>query len=77
MSAMSDDQYSTLVYSKAALYIHAVRLQIGEKAFFTALKNYYTASKYRIVDGTAFRNAAQTACSCSLTTLYTKWILQE
>jgi len=77
MSAMSYDQYSTLVYSKAALYIHAVRLQIGEKAFFTALKNYYTASKYRIVDGTAFRSAAQTACKCNLTTLYTKWILQK
>ncbi len=77
MSAMSDDQYSTLVYSKAALYIHAVRLQIGEKAFSAALKSYYTASKYRIVDGTAFRSAAQTACKCSLTTLYTKWILQK
>ncbi len=77
MSTMTDDQYSTLVYSKAALYIHAVRLQIGEKAFFTALKNYFTASKYRIVDGTAFRSAAETACKCSLTTLYTKWILQE
>jgi hypothetical protein len=75
MSAMSYDQYSTLVYSKAALYIHAVRLQIGEKAFFTALKNYYTASKYRNVDGTAFRSAAETACKCSLTTLYRTWIL--
>jgi hypothetical protein len=77
MSDMTDDQYTTLSYSKAALYIHAVRLQIGEKAFFTALKNYFTASKYRIVDGTAFRSAAESACTCSLTTLYTKWILQK
>lgn len=77
MSAMTDDQYTTLSYSKAALYIHAVRLQIGEAAFATALKGYFTASKYRIVDGPAFRSAAESACTCSLTTLYSKWILQK
>ncbi len=75
MSAMTDDQYTTLSYSKAALYIHAVRSRIGESAFSAALKGYYTANKYRIVDGTAFRSAAEAACTCSLTTLYRTWIL--
>ncbi len=75
IDVMSDDQYSTLSYSKAALYIDGVRLQIGEAAFATALKSYFTASKYRNVDGTAFRSAAQTACNCNLVSLYTQWIL--
>ncbi len=75
MSAMTDDQYTTLTYNKAALYIHAVRTRIGESAFSAALKGYYTASKYRIVDGSGFRSAAETACTCSLTTLYRTWIL--
>jgi len=77
MSAMSEAQYSTLVYSKTALYIHAVRMQIGEVAFASALKNYFTTNKYRIVDGKAFLTAAQTACRCDLSSLYTKWILQK
>ena len=75
MSAMTDDQYTTLTYNKAALYIHAVRTRIGESAFSAGLKGYYTANKYRIVDGTAFRSAAEAACTCSLTTLYRTWIL--
>lgn len=77
ISAMSEDQYSTLSYSKTALYIHAVRQQIGETAFSAALKSYYSTQKYRIVDGTAFRNIAAAACKCSLNSLYTTWILQK
>lgn len=77
ISAMSDDQYSTLSYSKTALYIHAVRQRIGEAAFGAALKSYYSTKKYQVVDGTAFRNVAAVACKCSLHTLYTTWILQK
>ncbi len=33
--------YSNVVYTKAALFFHALRQEIGDEAFFKALQNYY------------------------------------
>ena len=74
---MSNTQYSALSYSKAALYVDAIRSQIGTKAFTAALKSYYTSNRYAVVDGTAFVRAVQKSCSCDIQPLYNQWILAK
>lgn len=77
ISTMSDTQYSTLSYSKAALYVDAIRSKIGTKAFNAALKSYYTTNRYALVDGSAFVRAVQKSCGCDIQPLYNKWILAK
>lgn len=77
VAAFDEDTYSLIAYYKGALYIDAVRSQIGEQAFAQALKTYYTNNRYAIVDGTAFVAAAQSVCNCAIQPLYNQWVLGE
>jgi aminopeptidase N len=77
IDAIGEDTYSLITYYKGALYIDAIRSQIGEQAFAQALKTYYANNRYAIVDGTAFVAAAQSACNCDIQPLYTQWVLGE
>lgn len=69
--------YNVLAYDKAALYMAALRTQIGDEAFFAALQHYYRDNRYRIVDDTAFTAAVQQHCACDIQPLYTKWVLGQ
>jgi aminopeptidase N len=77
IDALGEDTYSLIAYYKGALYIDAIRGQIGDQAFAQALKTYYTNNRYAIVDGTAFVAAAQSACNCDIQPLYNQWVLGQ
>lgn len=77
IDAFDEDTYGLIAYYKGALYIDAVRGQIGEQAFAQALKTYYANNRYTIVDGTAFVAAAQSACTCDIQPLYNQWVVGE
>ncbi len=69
--------YNVLAYAKAALYLDAVRAQVGPDVFAQAVRDYYAAHRYDIVDGTAFVGAVQSACTCDIQPLYTHWVLGQ
>jgi aminopeptidase N len=77
IDALGEDTYSLIAYYKGALYIDAIRGQIGDQAFAQALKTYYANNRYAIVDGTAFVAAAQSACNCDIQPLYNQWVLGQ
>ena len=77
IDALGEDTYALIAYYKGALYIDAVRGQIGDQAFAEALKTYYANNRYAIVDGTAFVAAAQSACNCDIQPLYNQWVLGQ
>lgn len=69
--------YNVLAYAKAALYLDAVRAQVGPDVFAQAMRDYYAAHRYDVVDGTAFVGAVQSACHCDIQPLYTHWVLDQ
>ena len=69
--------YNVLAYAKAALYLDAVRAQVGPDVFAQAIRDYYTAHRYEVVDGTAFVGAVQSACNCDIQPLYNHWVLGQ
>jgi len=77
IDALGEDTYSLIAYYKGALYIDAVREQIGDQAFAQAIKTYYANNRYAIIDGTAFLAAAQSACNCDIQPLYNQWVLGQ
>jgi hypothetical protein len=67
--------YFAIVYAKGALFFHALRLQIGDQAFFAFLQSYYADQRYGIATGADLLFHAEQACSCELDQLYQDWVL--
>jgi aminopeptidase N len=69
---MFDDR----VYQRGALAMHAIRLRIGELAFFTMLREWVSANKYGTVTTEAFTELAQRHSPRPLDDLFTAWLYQ-
>jgi 6-phosphogluconate dehydrogenase len=50
---------------------------VGPDVFAQAMRDYYAAHRYKIVDGTAFVGAVQSACNCDIQPLYNQWVLGQ
>ena len=48
-------QYTAIVQAKAALLLVALRREIGDDAFFSALRKYFTINRFRIASAENFR----------------------
>jgi len=77
MRAFTLYSYNVLAYAKGALYLDAVRNQVGTDVFAQAVHDYFAAHRYEIVDGTAFVGAVQAACNCDIQPLYSQWVLGQ
>lgn len=73
-SPPANDLFNFSVYLRGALTLHALRVEIGDEAFFNTLQTYYAA--YR--DGNAtvndFVRTAQTASGRELTGFFKAWL---
>jgi hypothetical protein len=65
--------YSTLVYSKAALFFDQVRQRIGDEFFEKALQRYYTVNRYKLVPPVQLLASFTDTCGCDLTGLFRQY----
>ena len=72
-NSASPNAYGGIVYAKGALFLDAVRQEIGDEAFFAALRSYYQAFRYRIAEGEDLLTAFETAAGRPLDDLYQSW----
>jgi hypothetical protein len=66
--------YSGVVYTKAALFFQALRQEIGDRAFFEALQQYYLARKYGIAAPADLLAAFEQAAGRKLDAFYEQWL---
>ncbi len=66
--------YSTIVYSKGALFFINLRQQIGDTAFFQAMRSYYQTYQYQIATPDNLLNAFEQSSGRSLRDLYQQWL---
>ena len=66
--------YSGIVYSKGALFLHALRREIGDEAFFQALGEYFQAHRYGVARPEDLLGAFEAAAGRSLTDFYEAWL---
>jgi len=66
--------YSGVVYRKGALFFAALREEIGDAAFFDALRDYYTENKYQVANRSALLAAFERASGRELDYLYDEWL---
>ncbi|HWQ33674.1 MAG TPA: M1 family metallopeptidase [Blastocatellia bacterium] len=56
-------QYSAIVQAKGALMLVALRREMGDEAFFTALRDYYAGSRFRVASPEDLRQALLAAAA--------------
>lgn len=61
-------------YSKGALFMDALRTEMGESAFWDGLKRYTQANAGRSVNAADFERAMQSAASVSLRGMFGDWV---
>lgn len=72
----SERDYAIFVYYKGALFLEALRRDVGDAAFYDALRRYYDANRYGYGEPGEFQTAAEIACSCELQGLFNRWVYE-
>lgn len=76
IEAYDEEAYGAFVYSKAPKFFQAVRDQIGDAAFFRALRSYYQNFKFRIATPNDLVQEFNAAGGQNITPLFNQWIGQ-
>lgn len=64
----------TMVYSKGALVFHMLKLKLGERVFWKALKHYSLTNKGGSVTTQDFKIAFEYISNQDLTEFFEKWV---
>jgi len=66
--------YYAAVYGRGAQFLHTLRQEIGDDAFFDGLRNYYNAHKYGIAQSDDVRAIFEQSSGRDLKPLFTRWL---
>lgn len=67
-------QYSSIVYSKGAIFISELRRELGDEIFLKTLRQYFQTFKFKNATTEDFRNICQENSDKDLTDLFNKWL---
>ena len=70
------DLFNTSVYLRGGWTLHALRLEVGDDAFFEILRSYYDRFKYSNVTTQDFVNVAEEVSGQNLDNLFNRWLYQ-
>lgn len=73
----SDDLFNTSVYLRGGLTLHALRLEIGDDAFFELLRTYTDELAYGNSSTETFVEYAEEAAGKDLTNFFQGWLYDE
>ena len=69
-----DRMFDPLVYKRGALTLHALRLRIGDAAFFEMLRTWVAEHRHSTVTTDQFRTHARRFAPAALDPLFTAWL---
>ena len=69
-----DAMYFWIVYGKGALFLDALRQEMGDEVFFDFLQEYYRRYKYGVATGEGFLEVAEQVAGRELDDLYDAWV---
>lgn len=70
----SEEVYAQFVYLKGALFLETLRGEMGDRAFFAFLGDYFDAFRYRSATARDFQRTAELACDCDLESVFDLWV---
>ena len=73
----ADDLFNQGVYERGALALHALRLRVGDAAFFKILRDYYGQYKYGTASTRDFIAVAEKVSGTSLADFFNLWLYDK
>jgi aminopeptidase N len=67
---------SIITYQKASFVLHMLRKEVGDKAFFSGVRNYYAQFQNSNAMTSDFRQAIEKACGEPLDWFFNQWIFK-
>jgi hypothetical protein len=68
------EHYFDIVYGKGALFMDALRQEIGAEAFFEGWRAYYEQHRFGVATGSGFLEAMQQAAGRDLRPFFEEWV---
>jgi aminopeptidase N len=69
--------FSSIVYEKGAWVLHMLRWEIGDSAFFSALRDYFETFKYSNASTADFREICEKVSGKDLEFFFEQWVYRE
>jgi len=66
--------FRAVVYNKAAMVLHMLRLTLGDEVFFSGVRRFYISSQYHKVGSEDFRAAMEQESGKDLKRFFERWI---
>ena len=66
--------FRAIIYNKAAMVLHMLRLTVGDDVFFRGVRRFYLSSRFRKVGGEDFRLAMEEESGRDLQRFFERWI---
>ena len=66
--------FRAVIYNKAAMVLHMLRLMLGDDVFFNGVRRFYLSSRFRKVGSEDFRFAMQEESGRDLQRFFERWI---
>ena len=76
VSAFTPEQYSAIVYGKAALFFQEMRSELGDEVFLNVLRTYFSDRRYAVARPEDWLRVAEQVSGQELDELYSTWILE-
>ena len=73
----ADDLFNISVYYWGAMTLHALRLQVGDEAFFEIMRTYYDRYKYSNATTADFIAIAEEISGQELSAFFDSWLYGE
>lgn len=74
VAAYSEANYGPIVYAQGPLFFHALRQEVGDKAFTAILQMYFNTYRYKIASGPDLLALAEAVSEGDLSELYQEWL---
>ena len=71
--APTGEHYFDIVYAKGAVFMAALRQEIGDEAFFDGWRTYYAQHRFGVATGSSFLDAMQQRAGWDLRPFFEEW----
>jgi hypothetical protein len=73
----ADNLFNTSVYDRGALTLHALRIEVGDEAWYDVMRTYHDRYKYGNADTQDFINVAEAVSGQDLGDFFDAWLYED
>ena len=74
VSAYDGAEYSAIVYGRGPIFVDTLAQAMGQETFNAFLRDYAATFRWGIATTAAFKELAESHCTCDLTPLFEEWV---